>query len=412
MKPLWGEVIMHLTGGLARALHHAPRLTSSVALRIAGALLRTIVLRKESGGTPLLPPGKGLRPLHTRLSSPFRLALIGALATLALGACGDSTTDAPPAGADTELTPKKLTFMAGFQPQANLPFVGAYVAKEKGFFQELALDVEIRHAQSGEHLQLLLAGEVQVSTGNGAQILQRNDQGLEIVSVALIGQRSEQGYAVLANSGISSVGDWAGKTFGYKGSVPAEFLAMAKANNLDPAKVNQVRVGFDPRILTEGQVDILSVFFSNEPDTLDRLGFRTRVFDPGDYGIQSLGLTYIVSRDYLDRDPEAAGRFVKAALKGIEYAGQNREEALDIVLKYAPQQDREHQRYMMTTELERATTELTRRNGLGWQTREQWQSLHDTLLEFKTISKPVDVSRVFTDEFVRAAYRDGKLVWP
>lgn len=345
------------------------------------------------------------------LRKSLRLFALITVLNLVLASCGDSSNDAP-AVQTGELTPKKLTFMAGFQPQANLPFVGVYVAQEKGFFREQALDVEIRHAQSGEHLQLLLAGEVEVSTANGAQVLQRNDQGLEIVSVALIGQKSEQGYAVLANSSINSVSDWAGKTFGYKGSLPAEFLAMAKANNLDPSKVNQVRVGFDPRILTEGQVDILSVFFSNEPDTLERLGFKTRVFDPGDYGIQSLGLTYIVSRDYLSRDRDAIGRFVKAALKGIEYANQNREEALDIVLKYAPQQDREHQRYMMNTELERAQSDLTRRNGVGWQTREQWQSLHDTLLEFKTIAKPVELSRVFTDEFVRAAYKDGKLVWP
>jgi ABC-type nitrate/sulfonate/bicarbonate transport system substrate-binding protein len=302
--------------------------------------------------------------------------------------------------------------MAGFQPQANLPFVGAYVAQEKGFFKEQALEVEIRHAQSGEHLQLLLAGEVQFSTANGAQVLQRNDQNLELVSIALVGQRSEQGYAVLASSGISTVKDWEGKTFGYKGSVPAEFLAIAKANGVDPAKINQVRVGFDPRILSEKQVDILAVFFSNEPDTLDRLGAKTRVFDPNDYGIQSLGLTYVSSREYIDKDPDAVGRFVKATLKGIEYASQNREEALDIVLKYAPQQEREHQRYMMNTEIERAFTDATRRNGLGWQTREQWQSLADTLLEYRTITKPADLTKVFTDAFVKQSYRDGKLQWP
>ena len=54
-----------------------------------------------------------------------------------------------------------------------------------------------------------------------------------------------------------------------------------------------------------------------------------RVFDPGDYGIQSLGLTYITSREYLNKEPDALGRFVKAALKGLEYSTQNREEALD-----------------------------------------------------------------------------------
>jgi ABC-type nitrate/sulfonate/bicarbonate transport system substrate-binding protein len=328
-------------------------------------------------------------------------------------ACGDSESDPDPAAATTSTLPaKKVTFMAGFKAQANLPFVGVYVAQEKGYFREQNLEVEIRHAQSGEHLQLLLAGEVQFTTANGAQVLRRNDQGFEIVSLALIGQRSEQGFAVGANSGINSVRDWAGKTFGYKGSVPAEFLATAKAGGVDPEQVNQVRVGFDPRILSEGQVDILAVFFSNEPGTLDRLGYKTRVFDPNDFGVQSLGLTYIATREFITKDPDATQRFVKAALRGIEYAATNREEALDIVMRYAPQEDREHQRFMLGVELDRALTEQARRNGIGWQTREQWQSLHDTLLEFKGIEKPVEVSRVYTDHFLQSILKDGKVAWP
>lgn len=361
------------------------------------------------------PRGGEVRMLHltgVRLFflSRWGLGLVLGL-SLILVACGDSAKDEPVSRTASRPV-KKLTFMAGFKAQANLPFVGVYVAQEKGFFREQSLDVDIRHAQSGEHLQLLLAGEVQVTTANGAQIIQRNEQGLPLVSLGLIGQRSEQGYAVLANSGINTVADWTGKTFGYKGSVPAEFLAIAKANNLDPAKVKQVRVGFDPRILTEGQVDILAVFFSNEPDTLARFGFKTRVFDPNDYGIQSLGLTYATSRDYLTKDPDALERFLKAALKGLEYTAQHRDEALDIVMKYAPQDDRDHQRAMMNTELDRALTDLTRKNGIGWQTREQWQSFHDTLLEFKAIQKQVDVSTVYTDEFLKRAYSNGKLVWP
>jgi ABC-type nitrate/sulfonate/bicarbonate transport system substrate-binding protein len=187
---------------------------------------------------------------------------------------------------------------------------------------------------------------------------------------------------------------------------------MARANGLDPNRVEKVRVGFDPRILTEGQVDILAVFFSNEPDTLRRLGFETRVFDPNDYGIQSLGLSYIASREFIAKDPEAAERFLRGVLRGLDYAQRNRDEALDIVMKYAPQEDREHQRSMLTTELERALTDSTRRNGLGWQTREQWQSFHDTLLEFGGIEKRVDVTSVFTDEFLRRVYRDGAIVAP
>jgi ABC-type nitrate/sulfonate/bicarbonate transport system substrate-binding protein len=344
--------------------------------------------------------------IHKRLVASLLLGL----ATLFILACSDGPNDS--ASSDTAPREvKKMTFLAGFKAQANLPFVGVYVAQEKGFFAEQALDVEIRHAQSGA-VQLLLGGEVHVTTANGAQVVQRNAQGLEIVSIALIGQKSEQGYAVLADSGITSVRDWQGKTFGYRSTVPAEFLAVARAGGIDPASVRQVSAGFDARILTERQVDILPVFFSNEPDTLKRQGFDVRVFDPEDYGVRSLGLTYVASREFLEKDPKTLRRFVHAALKGIDYANTNREEALNIVMEYAPQEEREHQRFMLNAELDRAQTPLTRANGLGWQTREQWQALTDLLRTYNVIEAPVDVSRLYTDEFVKETYRDGQLIWP
>jgi len=283
------------------------------------------------------------------------------------------------------------------------------VAQEKGFFNDAGLNVDIRHAQSGEHLQQLLAGTVQFSTANGAQVLSRNDQGLAIVSLALIGQKSEQGFAVGASSGINTIADWSGKTFGYKGTVPAEFLALARAQNLDPSKVKQVSVGFDPRVLSEGRVDILPVFFSNEPDILDSIGFKTKVFDPDDYGVGALGLTYVASKEYVTKDPDAVQRFVTAALKGIDYANSHRDEALDIVMKFAPQEDRAHQKSMLNTEMDRALTDLTKKNGVGWQTKEQWQALADLLLQYQVLKKPADVASVFTNDYVSHVYKDGKL---
>jgi ABC-type nitrate/sulfonate/bicarbonate transport system substrate-binding protein len=342
------------------------------------------------------------------------LALIpGGLAAAAVAACGGGGQGRATPSPETQLPPvKKMTFMAGFKPQANLPFVGAYVAKEKGFFADQRLDVDIRHAQSGEHLQLVLAGEVNVTTANGSSVLKRNAQNLNIVSIALIGQRSEQGFAVLEKSGIESVKDWVGKTLGYKGSVPPEFLAVCAANGVDPNKVNQVSVGFDPRILAEGKVDILPVFFSNEPGILAAQGVKTRIFDPNDYGIESLGLTYISTGDQIAKDPDGLQRFLKAALRGIDYADKNREEAVDIVMKYAPGEDRTQQKFMMETELARAKTDLTAKNGIGWQTREQWQRNHDVLLQYKAIDKPVDVGLVYNDTFLKAVYKDGRLAWP
>ena len=96
-------------------------------------------------------------------------------------------------------------------------------------------------------------------------------------------------------------------------------------------------------------------------------------------------------------------RFVKAALRGIAYADQHRDEAIDIVLKYAPEEDRAHQRYMLDTELTMAKAGAAQLGGIGYQTQEQWQALHDYLVQYGAIPHALpDVASVFTDKFLPA----------
>src|SRR4051794_39370161 len=79
----------------------------------------------------------------------LRLVAVALLPVVAV-ACGGSDGGSKPAAggaaASGAKVTKKVTFMAGFKPQANLPFVGVYVAQEKGFFKDEALEVDIKHA--------------------------------------------------------------------------------------------------------------------------------------------------------------------------------------------------------------------------------------------------------------------------
>jgi ABC-type nitrate/sulfonate/bicarbonate transport system substrate-binding protein len=353
-----------------------------------------------------MPHLTGRRPFSFVRAPLILLSFVAA--TLLTLACGNDKGGA----SDTagQAAPKEVTFMAAFKPQANLPFVGAYVAQEKGFFSREGIKVDIKHNISNQSLQLLEAGVVQFTTADASDVLKRiADPGLDLESVALVGQKGQQGFAVLANSGINTPADWAGKTLGYKGSPPPEFFALARTANLNPDRVNLVRVGFDPRILSERQVDILAVFMSNEPDVLDQVGIKTKVFDPNDYGVPLLGLTYVTTHEYATKDPEAVARFVRASLQGIDYAILHRDEAVDIVMKYAPEEDRVHQRFMLDNEIDRALTDETRTQGLGWQTEKQWQELASVLSQYNAIAKPVDVKKAFTNEFVEKAHAKGKL---
>jgi len=353
-----------------------------------------------------------LRPTpRLLLAALLPLLLAALLAACKSGGGGEASPTASPG------PPDKVTFMAGFKPQANLPFVGAYVAKEKGFFAEQNLEVEIQHVNTpGDNFKFLGLGQVQFSTADAATVIERagDDPPLGIVAIALVGQRGQQGFAVLADSGIETPADWAGKRAGYKGTQPTpDFLAILNSVSVDPSEVETVKVGFEPQILTEGQVDIFPVFVSNEPDTLRKLGYDVKVFEAAEFGAPTLGLTYVTTRDYLAQNSDIVLRFLKAALRGIEYARDNPDEAIDIVMQYAPQEKRDHQRFMLDTELAAAQDELTDKNGIGWMTPDQWQKLHDYLVKFGGIPGPLDdVSATYDDGAIRQAYRDGELVWP
>ena len=315
------------------------------------------------------------------------------LALVAVAACG------PGDATSQELVP--VTFMAGFTPQANLPFVGAYVADELGFFAEEGLDVTIQHS-TGEHLQLLAAGEVDVTTQDAAVLLQRRaDPGLPLVSIGLIGQRGQQAYAALADSGIRSPADWEGKTVGFKGTPAPDVFAILDAAGLAPGDVEMVNVGFDPRVLTEGQVDVYPVFKSNEPDTLAAMGFEVNVWEAADFGAPTLGLTYVATEETVAGDPDMLGAFMAAVIRGIDHAREDPAEAVEIVMDHVGEDgDPAHQRFILDTELADSQSEVTEEHGTGWQTTAQWEALESFLVEYEALPTRVGVESAFTTEFL------------
>ncbi len=324
---------------------------------------------------------------------------------LVSSACAPVRLAAPSPTATAALQP--LIFMAGYKPQANLPFVGAYVAKQKGFFAQNGLDVMIEHSPGrGEHVQLLVAGKVQVTTMDAATVLQRRtDPGLPVVSIALIGQKGQQAFAALADSGLQTPKDWEGKTVGYKGTPPPDLFALLAAAGADVNKMNLVNVGFDPRVLSEGQVDVYPVFKSNEPYLLKRWGHQLVLWDAADYGVPTLGLTYVTTEDYLRTHADALTRFLRAALQGIAYAQANPDEAVQIVMQYAgPETDPEHMRYMLEAELRDAHTE----RGFGWQSAAQWQALADMLVRYNALPADTAAQTAFDTRIWEAAQQANR----
>ena len=369
--------------------------------------------------------------MSARLRVPRALSLvvlaIVAMSTLVLAACSseDDATSAPttptseaatasatgagaPASA-TEATstpePRDVTFMAGFRAQANLPFVAVYVADAEGFFAEEGLNVDIRHSSGqDEHLKLLLDGEIQFTTGTAAQVARRAQEGIPMRAIALFGQRGDQGYVSMADSGIATPADFAGHSVGFKaGVVPAELIAMLAGASLTPDDVNLVGVGFDPRVFMEGGVDVYPVFLNNEPDTIRSAGFDINVIDPADFGVPTLGVTYLTNDETL-ADTDLVERFLRATMRATYWIENHRDEAIEITLRYAEGADPAHQRYLLDTDIAAAQRADGR---IGMSDPAQWSALIDLLVQYDVIEGPVEVDRVIDQSVLQRLYEEG-----
>ena len=321
------------------------------------------------------------------------------LASLLVGAgvliaCGE---DDPP-------ETRQVTFMAGFRAQANLPFAAVYVADAEGFFAEEGLEVEIQHSSGqDEHLKLLLDGAVDFTTGTAAQAVRRVQEGLPVQAIALFGQRGDQGYVSLADSGIETPADFAGHTVGFKaGVVPAELHALLAGAGLTVEDVELLAVGFDPRVFMEGGVDVYPVFLNNEPDTIRTAGVAINVIDPHDFDVPTLGLTFLATTDTL-ADGDVTERFLRATFRAVQWIQEHPDEAVEIVLRHAEGADAAHQRYLLDTDLAAAQREDGR---IGLSDAAAWEALVELLVQYEVMPAPVDVASVVDQSILERLYED------
>ena len=329
-------------------------------------------------------------------------AVLAAAGAATLAACSDDS--------DEQLT---MTYMAGFVAQANLPFVAVYVAEDQGYFADENLTVDIQHAGfTGAHKSLVLSGEVDITTLPASEMLEiRANSGAPYVAVMLFGQRGDFGYAVLNSSGIASPADFAGRDVGFKGIVQAEFHAMIAAHGLTTDDMNMIDVGFNPVVLVEQQVEVYPVFLSNEPDTLTRsMNQEITVFQAADDGVPTLGVVYLVSEEFLadETNRDKLERFLRATVRAFEFAADDPEAAIESTAKFLaedPAPDLVHERFILDTELANAQSDLTRANGVGWFTQQQFRALTDVLLQYGALDNDVDLEKALDRSFLESVHR-------
>ena len=235
-----------------------------------------------------------------------------------------------------------LTVQLKWVTQAQ--FGGYYVAKDKGFYEEEGLDVTIK--PGGPDI-----APVQVLAGGGADVvvewmpaaLAAREKGLPIVNIAQPFKRSGMMLTCRKETGIASPADFRGRTLGvwFSGN-EYPFLSWMDRLGLKtdggPEGVTVLKQGFNVDPLLQKQADCISTMTYNEYGQVLDAGLKPEdlvTFKYEDQGVATLedGL-YVLEPTLKDEDKVTAlVRFVRATMKGFDYAAAHPDEAAAIVLE-------------------------------------------------------------------------------
>ncbi len=220
-------------------------------------------------------------------------------------------------------------------------FAGYYVAKEKGFYEEAGLDVDIKKFQVGiDPLEDILKEKATYGIGRSSLFVEKG-KGKEVVLLAAILQSSPSVLLARKDSGIQSVSDFRGRSVMMTGSVEAEVAIRAMMNKagISLEEMTVLNHSSDLNDLITGKTDLMASYLSNEPYQLNNKGIDYIIFDPKEHGFDFYGDILFTCQYELTHHKGRARNFTQASLRGWKYAFDHIEETARLIYeKYNGQQ--------------------------------------------------------------------------
>jgi len=197
------------------------------------------------------------------------------------------------------------------------------VAKEKGFFTDAGLDVElIAPADPNDPPKLVAAGKAELAISYQPQLHIQVAEGLPLVRVATLVATPLNSLVVLKGGPVKSVADLKGRKVGFSvgGFEDALLGAMLRKHGLKLDDVTLVNVNFSlsPSIVS-GQVDaVIGAFRNFELNQMDIVGKPGLAFYPEEEGVPAYDELIVVANRKNLGDARIR-RFVDAVERATQY---------------------------------------------------------------------------------------------
>lgn len=292
----------------------------------------------------------------------------------------------------------KIVFALDWTPNTN--HTGLFVAKDKGYFKELGLDVEFIQPPEDTATALVAAGKADFGIDFQDTLAPALMEDLPVTTIATILQHNTSGIISLKEDNILSPKDLEGKTYA-TWDLPIETGMMKHTVELDGGNYNNVNLisTYVVDVVSGLQTDIDAVWIYYGWE-----GIATKVhgLDTNFYMFKDIDNTLdyytpiIVANDkFLEENEEITKKFLKACEKGYEYTIDNPEEVAQILLKEDPSLDEE---LVIESQKWMSSQYKAEAEKWGYIDEERWNAFYNWLYENELIQKEI-VGR-FSNEYL------------
>jgi NitT/TauT family transport system substrate-binding protein len=286
------------------------------------------------------------------------------------------------------------------------PNAGFMVAQDKGFYEEVGLNVEIGPGKgSGNTAQLVASKATQFGFADGYVVGNAVSKGMNIRTVAGLYRRNPTAVVVLAQSDIKTPKDLEGKTIAIAtGSTQfQQWPAFVRGCGLDAGKIRIVNIdpaGSPPALIT-GQVPAIAGYALGQVPSVEIRGnTKARIFWYADCGVTAVSNGIVVHNDLIREEPELIRGFVAATLKGFLHGRQNVDEMIAIARKYSPAIEPAIARREAEMSWQSWVSPNTAGKPFGWMAQKDWQETVDVLKQYGGVATPLEAQQLYTNEFV------------
>lgn len=326
------------------------------------------------------------------------LACVCIVSILGIGLIGCSPKD----NVNKEEKLDKVTFILDWLPNTN--HTGLYVALEKGYYEEEGIEIEIVQPSEGDALTLVAAGQGDfgVSFQEKVTYARTTKNPLPVKAVAAIIQENTSGFASPVDKNIVSPKDFEGKMYGGWGTdIESAFIkALMEKENADYNKLEVMDlVSTDFFTSVSNNVDFQWIFYG-----WDGVASEVRNFPINFIKLQDVDPTLdfytpviVAGEETIENKQDLIKRFLRATTKGYEYTIASPEEAVEDLLKHAPETNKEiaieSQKYL-ANEYKKGV------DNWGEMRLEKWKIFGEWMYENELLETEFIPEEAFTNEFL------------